>query len=138
VPLPIPEVASTIIVLVLVALGIVVAFLRYGAPFAQSGAVDRLRGEALRMPAVLTHAFYVDDALGAVFVRPAQALGRAFGTFVDPHIIDAGVRDVAWVAGALGVLVRALQTGLLRAYALTIVIGAACFLAYFAFAGTAH
>jgi NADH-quinone oxidoreductase subunit L len=138
VPLPIPEVASTIVVLVLVALGIVVAFLRYGAPFAQSGAVDRLRGEALRMPAVLTHAFYVDDALGAVFVRPAQALGRAFGAFVDPHIIDAGVRDVAWVAGALGVLVRALQTGLVRAYALTIVIGAACFLAYFAFAGTVH
>ncbi len=30
---------------------------------------------------------------------------------------------------------RALQSGLVRAYALTIVVGAACFIAYFAYIG---
>ena len=136
VPLPIGEVVSTLIVLVVVALGIVVAYLRYGAPYAQSGAIDRLRGEALRMPAFITRRFWVDDAIGAVIVRPALALGKAFGEFVDPHVIDAGVRDVVWTAGTLGAIARSLQSGLLRAYALTIVVGAAVFIAYFALAGT--
>jgi NADH-quinone oxidoreductase subunit L len=137
-PLPIPEIASTLIVLVLVAAGIWVAYVRYGAPAAQAAAIDRLRGEALKMPAFIKSKFWFDDAIALGIVRPAQELGKAFGTFVDPHVIDAGVRDVVWVAGALGKVTRALQSGLVRAYALTIVVGAACFIAYYAFAGTAH
>jgi hypothetical protein len=50
-------------------------------------------------------------------------------------VIDAAVRDLVWLAGALGVLFRKLQTGLVRGYALTIVIGAAAFIAYFATIG---
>jgi NADH-quinone oxidoreductase subunit L len=137
-PLPIPEIASTFIVLALVAAGIWVAYLRYGSPAAQAAAIDRLRGETTKMPAFITSKLWFDDAIALLIVRPAQALGHAFGTFVDPHVIDAGVRDVAWVAGALGALARALQSGLVRAYALTIVVGAACFIAYYAFAGTTH
>jgi hypothetical protein len=45
------------------------------------------------------------------------------------------VRDVVWVAGALGVVFRRLQTGLVRGYALTLVVGAAAFIAYFALIG---
>ena len=135
-PLPIGEVLSTFIVLVLVAAGILLAYVRYGAPAAQAAAVDRLRAEALKMPVFITRKFWFDDAIDALIVRPAQAVGTAFGTFVDPHVIDAGVRDVAWVAGALGALARAVQSGLVRAYALIIVVGAACFIAYYAFAGT--
>jgi len=138
VPLPIPEWGSTLFVLALATLGIVVAYVRYGSPAVQLQSVDRLRGEALGMPPALTRAFYFDDIIGAVIVRPAVVLGSAFSRYVDPHVIDAGVRDVAWTAGALGAVFRALQTGLVRAYALTIVIGAACFIAYFAFLGTAR
>ena len=138
VPLPINEVVSTFVVLALVTAGIVVAYLRYGAPTAQAAAIDRLRGEALRMPAFVTHRFWVDDAIGAIVVRPARTVGTFFGGFFDPHVIDAGVRDVAWVAGALGAIARYLQSGLVRAYALTIVVGAACFIAYFAIVGTAR
>ena len=136
VPLAIPEWGSTLFVLVLVTLGIVVAYLRYGNPPALVGAVDRLRGEALKMPPVLTHAFYFDAIIGVAIVRPANAIGSVISRYIDPHVIDAGVRDVAWVAGMLGALFRALQSGLVRAYALTIVVGAACFIAYFAFLGT--
>jgi hypothetical protein len=56
---------------------------------------------------------------------------------LDPHVIDAAVRDIAWLAGALGLVARALQNGLVRTYAFTIAIGAACFIAYFAFVGSA-
>ena len=134
-PLPIPEWGVTLFVLALVTVGIVVAYLRYGAPAAQLASVARLRGETVAMPGVITHAFYVDAALDAVIVRPATAIGEAFSRFVDPHVIDAGVRDVAWLAGVAGALARGLQSGLVRAYALTIVVGAACFIAYFAFVG---
>ncbi len=133
--LPITEILSTGIVLVVVSLGIVLAYLRYGAPAVQGDAVDRLRREAVGMPQALRHAFWFDDAIGLAIVRPSQALGTAISRFIDPHVIDAGVRDLAWLAGALGLVFRALQNGLVRAYALTIVIGAACFIAYFAYLG---
>jgi NADH-quinone oxidoreductase subunit L len=132
---PFSEIVSTLIVLVLVALGIVVAYLRYGAPAAQQAAVERVRGESLGRPQVFVHAFYFDDALGALIVRPARALGTLFSRVIDPHVIDAGVRDVAWGAGALGLVFRALQNGLVRSYALTILIGTACFIVYFAVLG---
>ena len=135
-PVPaISELGATILVLVLVALGIVVAYLRYGAPAAQLAAIDRLRVESNRMPLVLRRAFFIDDALDFLIVRPVFALGTAFSRFVDPHVIDAGVRDVAFAAGSLGAIFRALQSGLVRAYALTIVVGTACFIAYFALLG---
>jgi NADH-quinone oxidoreductase subunit L len=133
--LPISEFISTVIVLVLVAGGIVVAYLRYGAPAVQLAAIERLRIETLRMPAALRHAFWVDDAIAIAIVRPVQALGYAIARFIDPHVIDAAVRDMVWLAGALGVIFRKLQTGLVRGYALTIVIGAAAFIAYFATLG---
>ncbi len=133
--LPISEFTSTVIVLALVACGIVVAYLRYGAPAVQLAAVERLRTETMRMPAALVHAFWVDDLIAVAIVRPAQALGYAIARFIDPHVIDAAVRDMVWLAGALGVIFRKVQTGLVRGYALTIVIGAAAFIAYFATLG---
>ena len=90
------------------------------------------------MPAVLTNLFYFDAAIDAIFVRPAQLLGEFFGRVFDPHVIDGAVREVVYIARSLGTLVRSLQTGLLRAYALILVFGAACFIAYYAFAGVAR
>jgi len=65
-------------------------------------------------------------------VRPARALGTWFDRVVDPHVIDAGVREVAISAQWLGHLFRSFQTGLVRAYALSLVFGVACFVAYYA------
>jgi len=133
----VPEWASTLLVLALVTAGIVVAYLRYGAPAARADAVARLGREAAGMPVALRRAFWVDDLLAALFVRPLQAFGELIARTLDPHVIDAGVRDFAWLAGALGAIFRRLQTGLVRGYALTIVIGAAGFIAYFALLGGA-
>jgi len=134
-PPPIGEFASSLLVLVLVALGIVIAFFRYGAPAAQHASIDRLRGEAMRMPSALRRAFWFDDAIAALVVRPAQVAGAAIARVVDPHLIDGAVRDVAWLAGYAGLLARRAQTGLVRGYVLTIVVGATAFMAYYAFVG---
>jgi NADH-quinone oxidoreductase subunit L len=135
----ISEGASSAIVFVLVVIGFAVAWLRYATAQARSNAVERLNREAARVPAILANRFYVDDAIDLVFVRPAQLLGTLFGRLVDPHILDGAVRDIVVCARWLGTFVRSFQTGLVRAYALILVFGAACFIVYYAYAaGAGH
>jgi NADH-quinone oxidoreductase subunit L len=131
-----PELASTALVFAVVVAGFAVAYVRYGASPALRDAIARLRTETIRMPAVLANAYYFDAAYEALFVRPAYALGRWFYRVVDPHGIDAGVREAAISSQWLGHLFRSFQTGLVRAYALTIAVGVVCFVAYYAFAFT--
>ncbi len=50
-------------------------------------------------------------------------------------MIDGAVRDIVFWARWLGTLVRSFQTGLVRAYALILVFGAACFIVYYAVVG---
>jgi NADH-quinone oxidoreductase subunit L len=133
---PIPELASGLIVLALVAAGIVLAYLRYGTKAALSGSVERLRTETVKMPPVLVNAYYFDAAIDALVVKPASALGRFCGEIVDPVVIDGGVREVVFSANWFGRLFRSFQTGLVRSYALYIVFGVACFAVYYAVIGT--
>jgi NADH-quinone oxidoreductase subunit L len=135
----ISEGMTGLITFIVVLAGIGIAYLRYATANAQSNAVARLRAESVHMPAVLTNAFYFDAALDALFVRPSQALGRFFGRYLDPHVIDGAVRETVISAEWLGTLTRSFQTGLLRAYALILVFGAACFIVYYAIvAGGLH
>ncbi len=129
---PIGEALTGLITFAAVLVGIAIAYVRYATQPAQDGAVERLRVESTRMPAVLRNAFYFDAALDAVFVRTSQWFGTVFGRYVDPHVIDGAVRESVISAQWLGTLVRSFQTGLLRAYALILVLGAACFVVYYA------
>jgi NADH-quinone oxidoreductase subunit L len=130
---PIPEIVSSVFVTVVVLIGIAVAYVRYAAPAALRDAIERLRVETVRMPAPLAHAFYVDIAIDAIVVKPSQAIGRFADRVLDPVVIDGAVRETSIVAVWLGHLFRSFQTGLVRAYALTLVFGVACFVAYYAF-----
>jgi NADH-quinone oxidoreductase subunit L len=134
----ISETATSLIVLAMVVLGFVIAYWRYATPVAQADAVARLRSESLNMPAVLTNLFYFDAIITLLFVRTSQLLGTIFGRVVDPFVIDGGVRETVIASQWLGTLVRSLQTGLIRAYALILVFGAACFFVYYAWLGGAH
>ena len=130
---PFGETLSTVLVLAVVALGIAVAWLRYNTPAALRDAVARLRGETVHAPAVLVNAYYFDTAYDYLLVRPARAIGELFDRVVDPRVLDAGVREASISAQWLGHLMRSFQTGLVRAYALTVVLGVMCFVAYYAF-----
>jgi len=133
---PIPELFSGIIVLVVVAAGFALAYLRYGTRGALADSVARLRAETVRMPAILVNAYYFDAAIDAIIVKPATALGRFFGNVVDPVVIDGGVREVAHSATWFGHFFRSFQTGLVRGYALYLVFGVACFVVYYAVIGS--
>ncbi len=130
-----PEGLTGLIVLVVIAAGITVAYLRYGNPRALIEAISRLRTETVRMPGALTNAFYFDLAIDALFVKPSIAVGNLFGRVIDPHVIDAGVREAAISSQWLGHLFRSFQTGLVRAYALALAFGAACFALYYVVIG---
>ncbi|MGH7715178.1 MAG: proton-conducting transporter membrane subunit, partial [Vulcanimicrobiaceae bacterium] len=129
---PVTEMISSVIVLAVVILGIAIAYVRYGNLAALRDAVGRLREESVRMPAILVNLFYFDDAIDALFIRPSRALGFFFGKLVDPLVIDGTVREARVSAVWLGHLFRSFQTGLVRAYALTIAFGAAAFIVYYA------
>jgi NADH-quinone oxidoreductase subunit L len=133
----ISDIVSSAIVFAAVLIGFALAYARYGTADARADVRERLALEAATMPLVLRRGFFVDDFIWAVFVRPAQALGTILGQFIDPILIDGAVRDVAGVAGVLGWLTRAVQTGLVRAYAFTIVLGVAGFVVYYALVGVA-
>jgi len=130
----IPELAASAIVLVMVLAGIGIAYYRYASKPALENATGRLQQESVHMPAALSAAFYFDTALDILFVKPAQGLGTVFGRWVDPKVIDGAVREIVLSCRWLGHLFRSFETGLVRAYALIVVFGAACFLAYYAFA----
>jgi NADH-quinone oxidoreductase subunit L len=134
VALPLSETVSTVLVLVVVLAGFGLAARRYWQPAALRDAVPRLRAETVKTPALLWNAYYFDAAYDWLLVRPARALGELIDRVLDPHGIDAGVREAAISAQWLGHLFRSFQTGLVRAYALTIALGVVCFVAYYAFA----
>lgn len=135
---PISENATTLIVLLFVLIGIALAYWRYATKSALENAVPRLRREAERMPAILRNRYYVDAFINGVVVRGSQLLGDFFGRIVDPHVIDGGVREVAFSSQRLGGVVRWFQSGLVRAYAMLLAFGAVCFIAYYAIVGGAR
>ena len=133
---PISEALSSALVLGLVLIGIGIAYWRYGNVAALRDAIERLREESIRMPGILTNLFYFDVAIDALVVRPSRAFGFVFGQIFDPLVIDGTVREARVSALWLGHLFRSFQTGMLRAYALTIVFGATAFIVYYAVVAT--
>ncbi|MGA8532514.1 MAG: NADH-quinone oxidoreductase subunit L [Candidatus Tumulicola sp.] len=135
----ITELETSAIVFLVVLAGFAVAWSRYATKAAQANAAERLRNEAARMPAFLTNLFYFDTVIDLVFVRTSQLFGTLVARVFDPHLIDGAVRDVTSITRTAGAFVQALETGLVRAYALILAIGAAAFIAYYALvAGGLH
>ncbi|MBV9440483.1 MAG: NADH-quinone oxidoreductase subunit L [Candidatus Eremiobacteraeota bacterium] len=129
-----PEAISTVLVLILVATGIAIAYVRYGTASSLAYAPGRLRRETQHLPGFLRRAYYVDAAYELLLVRPSEALGALLSRIVDPRVIDAGVREAAISSQWLGHLFRSFQTGLVRAYALALAFGVVLFVAYYALA----
>jgi NADH-quinone oxidoreductase subunit L len=134
-PTTISEGVTTALAVLMLIVGGAVAFSRYATRAALADAPARLKRESETLPAILVRLYYWDDLIDWLFVRPSQKLGQFFGQWLDPHFVDGVVREIVLTNRFLGALVRSFQTGLLRAYALIIVFGAACFAVYYALEG---
>jgi NADH:ubiquinone oxidoreductase subunit 5 (subunit L)/multisubunit Na+/H+ antiporter MnhA subunit len=126
---------TTALAVLMLIVGAAVAYWRYGTREALANAPARLKRESETLPAILVRLYYWDDLIEWLFIKPSRALGDFFGRWFDPHFVDGVVREIVLTNRFLGSLVRSFQTGLLRAYALIIVFGAACFAVYYAVQG---
>jgi NADH-quinone oxidoreductase subunit L len=83
-------------------------------------AVERL-GPAAR---VFGHAYYFDDGVSRLVAGPIRRFATWVSEFFDGRIVDGGITGIGDVVrrGATGL--RGVQTGLVRNYALWIVLGA--------------
>jgi NADH-quinone oxidoreductase subunit L len=75
---------------------------------------------------VLTRAarkdLYADDVQEAVLMRPGQYLTRSL-VYGDRRVVDGSVSGLARAVAGSGELVRRIQTGFVRSYALTMALG---------------
>ena len=93
--------------------GIGIAYLMYGS---RKLAVPRIAWAQN----LLEHKFYFDEAYDLAFYRPAVALAKALGRWIEGPIIGGSLKEVATAFREAGLGTGRLQTGLVRTYALAI------------------
>jgi NADH-quinone oxidoreductase subunit L len=80
---------------------------------------------------LLLHKYYVDEAYQAVVVDPiVTASEKGLWRGVDAGLIDGAANGVGRLVQGTGGLLRTVQTGSLRAYALSLLVGVVLILAY--------
>ena len=137
VTLGISEWATSAMLFAFVLIGFAIAWRRYATAGAQHNAVERLRRES------------VGDAARCWSIDSTLTTSSTFSSCAAPRVsarssAASSIRACSTVpcatsssgrAGSARAF-RSFQTGLVRAYALVLVFGAACFIAYYAFAGS--
>ncbi len=86
----------------------------------------RLQGSQPFLATTLENKFYVDEFYGSTVVRPLNALSRFFWKVTDA-IIDGLISLGAYFIAAVGDLMRFIQTGNVRNYALMLFLGVIVF-----------
>jgi NADH-quinone oxidoreductase subunit L len=117
--LPVPALVVTLVVTAVVALGVAAAWLLVGR--------HEVPREAPRDVSLATRAarrdLYGDDLNDALVVRPGGTLVRGLTRF-DTHGVDGVVEGGSLAIGGLSGLLRRVQTGFVRSYALSLLVGA--------------
>ncbi|TLN18294.1 NADH-quinone oxidoreductase subunit L, partial [bacterium] len=114
-------------------LGIFIAWLIYGRkPLADAKTPDPLARPLGAIFRGMENKWKVDEFYHLIVVQPYQALAEFFAGPVDQGLIDGLVNGVASLLASLGQLVRRLQTGFVRTYALAVLVGVVAVLAYLA------
>ena len=89
---------------------------------------------AARFPGVynfLVHKGYVDELYDAAFVQPIRALSETVLWKADARLIDGAVNGAGRVVAETGSALRHVQTGSMRAYAVSVLFGAVLILGYY-------
>jgi NADH-quinone oxidoreductase subunit L len=120
-----------ILVSVAVALcGILIAYVFY---LKSPQIPHRLVGRFPRAYGLLSHKYYVDEIYNAVFVNPTVKGSEAVYDRFDLRVIDGTINGTAEATGKAGRLLSLFQSGLVKDYALIMLLGVAIFLGYMLF-----
>jgi NADH-quinone oxidoreductase subunit L len=71
----------------------------------------------------MLHKYYVDELYYKIFTVGGRAISNAVYSIVDVKIVDGLVNGVGWLTGQIGAAFRSLQTGYVRNYAFSMMIG---------------
>ena len=83
---------------------------------------------------LVANKYYVDEVYNTLIVQPLKnASHYLLWRFLDNGIIDGIVNGVAGIIRVIGGTLRRLQTGLVQAYIISMVLGIVLFLAYYLF-----
>jgi NADH-quinone oxidoreductase subunit L len=112
------EAVSSVLAVLLGLAGIGVAWWIYGA---KQPTAPRFTSRAATLSrSAFEHKFYFDELYDAVFYRPAVFLANALLRWVERPLVFGSISELAAGFRELGLGARALQTGLVRTYALAI------------------
>ncbi|MQA77554.1 MAG: NADH-quinone oxidoreductase subunit L [Streptosporangiales bacterium] len=104
---------------VLMVLGVLLAWLMYGRP-----AVPEVAPVGNALVRAGRRDLYGDAFNESVFMRPGQYLTRSL-VFFDNRLVDGAVNGIAGLVGNTSLWWRQAQTGFVRSYALSMLLGAA-------------
>jgi NADH-quinone oxidoreductase subunit L len=93
---------------------------------------DRLAARFSGLHRLLVHKYYVDEIYDAVVVQPIKRLSTTLlWRGVDAGLIDGTVNGVGLVVRGWSAVLRRLQTGSVRAYAMSLFVGTVMILGYY-------
>ncbi|MET0166936.1 MAG: NADH-quinone oxidoreductase subunit L [Vicinamibacterales bacterium] len=93
---------------------------------------DRLAGQFAGPHRLLENKYYVDEIYDAAIVQPIRIVSeQGLWKIVDVKVIDGAVNGVATAVQGAGGLLRRLQTGSVRAYAASLLLGVVVVMGYY-------
>jgi NADH-quinone oxidoreductase subunit L len=96
------------------------------------GAADSVADAARPLHTVLLNKYYVDELYDAVIVKPTVGLSRSLlWKVVDAEVIDGAVNGAGAVVQSGATWLRRLQTGSVRVYAASVLLGVVLVLGYY-------
>jgi NADH-quinone oxidoreductase subunit L len=96
----------------------------------------RLQQRFAAVHAFLFHKWYFDEAIDLLVVRPALAIGRFADRTFERVVVDGIVNGTAGTVREAGGIVRGVQSGFVRSYALLLIAGFAGLALYFLLSGS--
>jgi NADH-quinone oxidoreductase subunit L len=95
-------------------------------------AADRMAATFAGVHRVLLNKYYVDELYDAAIVQPIRRTSeRALWRVFDAGVIDGAVNGAGSFVNGASAILRRLQTGSMRAYALSVFVGAVLILGYY-------
>ena len=120
----------------LMALSVTVALFGIGLAYhfflRRPSAADALASSAAPVHQLLSNKYYVDEIYDAALVHPTVGVSRGLlWKVVDVEIIDGAVNGTGSVVSAGAAVLRKLQTGSVRVYAASVMLGVVLILGYY-------
>ncbi|MCM0621760.1 NADH-quinone oxidoreductase subunit L [Nocardioides bruguierae] len=122
--LPVPAIVYTLVTLVVVAVGVAVAWAMFGRREVPDTAPEKVSP----FTTAARHDLYGDAINDSLVVGPGRGVTRGL-VALDEKVVDPTFTDGASVMGGVGQVIKRLQTGYVRSYALSVLAGAVLLLA---------